>query len=214
MPRALIAGELGSARRALGGAALGVALPGDLALYLDCLASGARPLFAISVDGLVPRSISMVGKRRGTPIAAILLMAALSAVLIVGPFRNLVVIDLLIYISAVVLRGKEPHLKRSFRVPFGAAGMAAMVIPPILIVIFTIYVNAIDRGAVLRGLDGFDLLGVEVGWYGIAGFAALFSGAVLYYVFRAVYGGPGNPSREAGNEALAPAEAEAAADAA
>jgi len=149
-------------------------------------------------------------------------MAVLNAVLIVGQFQNLVVIDVipfisayvLIFISALVLRVKAPDLKRSFRVPFGAAGMVAMVTPPILIVIFTIHVDAGDRGAVLLGLYGFDLLGVDVGWYGIAGFAALFSGAVLYYIFRAVYGGLGNPSREAVNEALAPAEADAAADAA
>ena len=38
-------------------------------------------------------------------------------------------------------------------------------------------------------------------------------GPVLYYVFRAVYGGPATPSREAGNDALALAEAEAAEDA-
>jgi hypothetical protein len=52
------------------------------------------------------------------------------------------------------------------------------------------------------------------GWYGIAGFVALFSGPVLYYVFRAIYGGPATPSHEADNEALALAEAEAAEDAA
>lgn len=143
-------------------------------------------------------------------------------VLIVGPFRNLVVIDVilfisayvLIFISAVRLRIREPDLKRPFRIPFGTAGMIAMVIPPILIVLFTIYVNAIDRSTVLLGFDGFNLLGVDVGWYGIAGFMALFSGPVLYYVFRAIYGGPSNRSSEAGNDALALAEAEAAEDAA
>ena len=211
--------------KALGGSALGVAmlasaLLGNLALYLDYLASGARPLFAISADGLFPASISAVSRRHGTPITAILLMAAVNAVLIIGPFRNLVVIDVilfisayvLIFVSAVRLRVKEPDLKRPFRVPFGTAGMVAMVIPPILIVIFTIYVNAIDRSTELFGSTGFRI-GVDVGWYGIAGFLALCSGPVLYYVFRAVYGGPATPSREAGNDALALAEAEAAEDA-
>ncbi len=213
--------------KSLGGSALGVALLasallGNLALYLDYLASGARPLFAIAADGLFPRSISIVSKRFGTPIAAILLMAALNAVLIVGPFQNLIVIDVilfisayvLIFISAVRLRVTEPDLKRPFRVPLGTAGMIAMVIPPIFIVIFTIYVNAIDRSTELLGVTGFTLLGQDVGWYGIAGFAALFSGPVLYYVFRAIYGGPSTPSREAGDDAIAIAEAEAAEDAA
>jgi amino acid transporter len=212
--------------RKLGGSALGVALLasallGNLALYLDYLASGARPLFALSADGLFPKSISRVSRRFGTPIAAILLMAVLNAVLIIGPFQNLVVIDVilftasyvLIFLAAVRLRMKEPGLRRPFRVPFGTAGVVAMVIPPIAIVLFTIYVNAIDRSTTIFGITGFKFLGLDVGWYGIAGFIALVSGFVLYPIFRGVFGGPAGPSSEAGNDALALAEAEAAEDA-
>jgi len=213
--------------RKLGGSVLGVALLasallGNLALYLDYLASGARPLFALSADGLFPKSISRVSKRFGTPIAAILLMAILNAILVIGPFQNLVVIDVilftssyvLIFISAARLRTREPGLKRPFRVPFGTAGMVAMIIPPIAIVLFTIYVNAIDRSTTIFGVTGFRFLGVDIGWYGIAGFIALVSGPVLYPIFRSVFGGPAGPSSEAGSESLALAEAEAAEDAA
>jgi len=193
---------------ALGYALLGSALLGNLALYLDYLASGARPLFALSADGLFPKSISTVSKRWGTPIAAIVLMAALNAILIIGPFRNLVVIDVILFISsyvliflaAVRLRVKEPGLKRPFRVPFGTAGMTAMVVPPILIVIFTIYVNAIDRSTTIFGITGFRFLGLDVGWYGIAGCIALLSGPVCYLVFRRAFGGPAGPSSKAGDD--------------
>lgn len=211
---------------ALGGSALGAAmlasaLLGNLALYLDYLASGARPLFAIAADGLFPRAIARVSPRFGTPIAAILLMAAINAVLVLGPFRNLVVIDVmlfmsayvLIFISAVRLRFKEPQLKRPFRVPFGNAGLIALVIPPILIVGLTIYLNAIDRSTELLGIEGISPLGIEIGWYGIAGAIALLSGPALYYLFRARYGGPATDSDSAGNEAIVLAEAEARADA-
>ena len=61
---------------------------------------------------------------------------------------------------------------------------------------------------------GFRVLGVDVGWFCIAGFLALFSGPVLYYILRAVYGGPATPPREVGDEAIALAEAEAAEEAA
>ena len=116
-------------------------------------------------------------------------------------------------LSAVRLRMKEPGLRRPFRVPFGTAGMIAMIIPPIAIVLFTIYVNAIDTSTEIFGIKEFKLLGVTVGWYGVAGFIALISGPVLYPIFRKVFGGPAGPSSEAGNEALALAEAEAAEDA-
>ena len=56
--------------------------------------------------------------------------------------------------------------------------------------------------------------GQEVGWCGIAGFAALCSGPVLYSPFRAVYGGPSTPSYEAGDAAIAVTAAETAEDAA
>jgi len=59
-------------------------------------------------------------------------MAVLNAVLVVGPFRNLVVIDVILFISAVRLRVKEPELKRPFRVPFGTALFAAPFSGPVL----------------------------------------------------------------------------------
>jgi hypothetical protein len=43
---------------------------------------------------------------------------------------------------------------------------------------------------------------------------ALCSGSVLYSISRAIYGGPGTPSDEAGDVTIAMAEAEAAEDAA
>jgi hypothetical protein len=107
------------------------------------------------------RSLKRAQFRMVTPIAAILLMAVLNAVLIVGPLRNVVVIVVILFISDRCLRIKEPDLKRPFRVPFGTAGAVARVAPSILIVIFTISVSAIARRAALLGFDGFDLLGAD-----------------------------------------------------
>jgi amino acid transporter len=212
--------------RKLGGSALGVALLasallGNLALYLDYLASGARPLFALSADRLVPRGISYASKRWRTPIVAIVLMAVLNAILTVGPFQKLVVIDVilftssyvLIFISAVRLRRTEPDLKRPFRVRTNTLGMALMAIPPILIVLFTIYVNAIDRSTFVLGWSGFKVLGVNIGWYGIGGFIALVSGPIWYWAAKKITGGPRTDPATAGDAELAIAEAEAAADA-
>jgi hypothetical protein len=86
--------------------------------------------------------------------------------------------------------------------------MALMVTPPIAIVLFTIYVNAIDRSTEIFGFTGFKLFGLDVGWYGIGGFIAIVSGPVCYFVFRRVYGGPAGPSREAGDDELRAAAAD------
>lgn len=212
-----IAGALGGPL--LGLAMLASALVANLSAYLDYLASGARPLFAFAEDGLFPKWIARVSPRFGTPVGAILLMAAINAVLVLGPFRNLIVIDvllftsayLLIFIAAVRLRVREPQLRRRFRVPLGTAGMTAMVFPPIIIVLLLIYLTAIDRSIEILGTTGFSLLGMDIGWYGIAGFLALVTGPPVYSLCRTLYGGPAKPSAEAGNEAIAIAEAEAAA---
>jgi hypothetical protein len=90
--------------------------------------------------------------------------------------------------------------------------MALMVVPPILIVLFTIYVNAVDRSTEILGVTGFRLLGVDVGWYGIGGFLAIASGPVCYFAFRRAFGGPATPAAQAGDEELA-APAAAAGDA-
>lgn len=208
--------------RALGGPLLGMAmlaaaLVSSLSVYVDYLASGARPLFALAEDGLFPRSISRVSRRFGTPIGAIALIAALNAVLVLGPFEYLVVItvivasctNLLIFVSAVQLRRKEPQLERRFRIPLGIAGLTAMIIPPIGLVLFLIYVSSIDRSTEILGTTGFSLSNFEVGWYGIAGFLALLSGPVVYTICRSVYGGPSSPHCQAGDEAIAIAKAEA-----
>ena len=37
-----------------------------------------------------------------------------------------------------------------------------------------------DHSVMLWGRDRFDLLGLELGWYGVAGLSALLSGPLLY----------------------------------
>jgi amino acid transporter len=210
---------------ALGGSALGAAILAstvlaNLAMYLNYLGSGARPLFAIASDGLFPHSVRRVSDRFGTPMIAIMVMAAANAILVFGPFRDLVVIDImmlasahtLIYISAVRLRIREPGLRRPFRAPVNTVGMVMMVTPPILIVLIVFYLNAVDHSLVVFGRDGLEVFGVNVGWIGIAGAIALLSGPLLYPLLRARYGGPTSPSATAGDHYIALAAAEARAN--
>ena len=150
-------------------------------------------------------------------------MAVLNAVLIVGPFQNLIVIDVilfisayvLIFISAVRLRVTDPDLKRPFRVPLGTGGMVAMVK----------CAHPHRRVHHLRQRDRPQYGAPRRHWVPTAGAGRRLvrnrrvlrrcsRGPVLYYVFRAIYGGPDTPSHEAGDEAIALAEAEAAEDAA
>jgi hypothetical protein len=71
-----------------------------------------------------------------------------------------------------------------------------------------------DRSTELRSVTVSITVGRDARRCGIAGFPAPSSGPVLYSLSRAVYGGPSTPSHEAGDSAIAIAEAEAAEDAA
>ena len=179
--------------RALGGTALGHALLasvvlGNLALYLDYMASGARPLQKLAADGLLPKHLAVFNEHFGTPVAALLLIAGVNAVLVVGPFQSLVIIDVLlmvasyalIFIAAVRLRAKEPGLVRPFTIPGGTSTLVILIVPPLCLIAFMISITITDQSVVLWGLGRFNLLGLGIGWYGIAGLVALLSGPVLY----------------------------------
>ena len=179
--------------RMLGGTALGHALLasvvlGNLALYLDYMASGARPLQKLAADGLLPRPLALVSGRFSTPVVALLLIAGVNAVLVIGPFQSLVIIDVLlmvasyalIFVAAVRLRVREPALVRPFRIPGGTYALAMLIIPPLCLIAFMMSITITDQSVVLWGLDGFNLMGIGIGWYGIAGLVALLSGPLLY----------------------------------
>ncbi|GEB76889.1 amino acid permease [Sporolactobacillus inulinus] len=86
-----------------------------------------RLFFAISRDGLLPKSISRLTKGKKTPVFSILLtwgMATIfSALIPLGELAQLVNIGTLfaficVSIGVVVLRIKRPDIKRNFKVPF------------------------------------------------------------------------------------------------
>ncbi len=197
--------------RSLGGTALGHALLvsaviGNLALYLDYMASGARPLHALASDGLFPRSVSYRSRRFGTPITAIILVAIINSILIIGPFQSLVVIDVtlmacsytIIFIAAVRLRVVEPELSRPFKIPLGTIGLTVLIMPPLALVVLMLYVTTTDQTLSLLGSQGIIFNGLNIGWYGIASGIALLSGPVFYPLLKKRYGGPASPFNKAG----------------
>lgn len=182
--------------RALGGTALGHALLasvvlGNLALYLDYMASGARPLQALASDGLLPAALTRVNSRYQTPVLALLLIAMVNAVLVIGPFQSLVIIDVLltvsaytlIFLAAVRLRYVEPDLERPFKIPGGNTALALLVLPPLSLIGFIIALTLVDHSVTLWGFDRFGFLGLEIGWYGLAGMTAILSGPFVYRLF-------------------------------
>jgi amino acid transporter len=152
-------------------------LAGNLGLFTSYLAAGSRPAYVLSKDKLFARWWSREHKKYGTPWVAILFMSALDAVFIIGSFSFLIVLDvfllmfayIVILISAVVLRRKEPGLQRLYRIPLNTWGLALFVAPPIVIAVYALVSN---------------------GWsYFVGGCVAVLSGPLAYIAFKQAHHG-------------------------
>ncbi|WP_369935511.1 amino acid permease [Xanthomonas tesorieronis] len=133
-PLALILRELGRGKAAtLIAAAAVIALPTVLLAFLY---GQSRIFFVMSRDGLLPRGLSKVSARTGTPVATTLFTALLVAALAgvarldeIAALANAGTLAAFIAVAAclLVLRVREPNRERKFRTPL------AWVVAPLAI---------------------------------------------------------------------------------
>ena len=153
------------------------AILSNLGLYAGYLAAGARPQFQMSRDRLLPKFLGATHRSWGTPWVAILLMGFVNAVLINFNFDALITIDVfllmfayvLIYLTVVIMRYKEPDTPRSFRVPMPTWALCAWVFFPIAIAVIALFVNGTD--------------------YLIGGLVGVLTGPIAYLIFKNIYKG-------------------------
>lgn len=153
------------------------AILSNIGLYAGYLATGARPQFQMARDRLLPRFLGVTHPSWGTPWAAILLMGFIDGVLINFEFDALITIDVfllmfpyvLIYLTAMILRIKEPDTPRSFRVPLPTWALGVWVACPIAIAVIALFVNGTD-------------------WM-IGGLAGILTGPIAYLIFKSIYKG-------------------------
>ena len=165
-----IAEQLGGA--GLGAAMLIAAVVSNLALFQEYLGAGARPAFVMAEDHLLPRVLTRVHPRYGTPWVSIVFLAAVNALLVRYGFETLIVIDvflmmfyyILIFVAAVVLRLREPGLGRPFRVRGNALVLALICLPAVAIAVLALFTNGSD-------------------WL-IGGMAGVLTGPIAYLVFK------------------------------
>jgi len=81
------------------------------------------------------------------------------------------------------LRYVEPDLERPFKIPGGNTALILLVLPPLSLIGFIIALTLVDHSVTLWGFDRFGFLGLEIGWYGLAGMTAILSGPLVYRLF-------------------------------
>ena len=137
--------------------------------------SYSRLPLAMAKDGMMPKIFGKVTRKNGTPWVAILVLASCWALCLGLGFRRLVTLDIMLYgaalmlefVTLVVLRVREPELKRSFRVPGGMAGAVTCGIFPFGLLLLSLIES--DHETIL-GMNGL-LFGVII----------IFVGFLMYY---------------------------------
>ena len=108
--------------------------------------SYARLPAAMARDGLAPRVLER-HMRNGVPWVAVLACAAAWTVVLQLTLNRLLEMDIMLYGLSLVLefaalamlRVREPHLPRGFRIPGGTAVTVAIGVPPTLLIVFAIW---------------------------------------------------------------------------
>ena len=167
----------------LAGKSLGVlvaaaALLSAWSLFNSQLLYVSRMPFVLARDGWLPAWLGKSSSATGVPVNALFLTCAISAVFAVLPFGKLVVIDILLYAAALslefvallVLRKKEPHLARPFKIPGGWPFLLILSVVPMLFAV-TVLVATVSGEA----SDYWQIYAVG---------AAILSGVGLYFLRR------------------------------
>ncbi len=138
--------------------------------------SYSRLPLAMAQDGMLPKIFAKLHPKSRAPWVAIVALAVGWGLALNLGFERLVTLDIVIYgaslvlefLALIVLRFREPELKRPFRVPGGWFGAIAVGIPPTLLLGFAI-VNSEHES----------ILGMSSLWFGLILIGA---GVVAYAV--------------------------------
>ncbi len=138
--------------------------------------SYSRLPLAMAQDGMLPKMFAKLHPKSRAPWVAIIALAIGWGLALNIGFERLVTLDIMIYgasltlefVALIVLRVREPELKRPFRVPGGWMGAIAVGIPPTLLLGF----------AIVKG-EHEAILGMNAFWFGLIVMGA---GVVAYAV--------------------------------
>jgi amino acid transporter len=169
----------------MGGPALRIALVvggmmSGFGMFNALVMSYSRLPLAMAQDGMLPKVFAKLHPKSRAPWVAIIALAIGWGLALNIGFERLVTLDIMIYgvsltlefVALVVLRVKEPELKRPFRVPGGLFGAIAVGIPPTLLLGFAVLNSEHEA-----------ILGMSAFWFGLILMGA---GVVVYAINHAL----------------------------
>jgi amino acid transporter len=111
-------------------------------------------------DGMLPKVFAKTSAKTGAPWVAILVCASCWALCLGLGFKRLITLDIMLYgaslmlefVTLVVLRIREPQLKREFRVPGGLAGAITCGVFPFLLLCLALVESGSEAVLGMNGL--------------------------------------------------------------
>jgi amino acid transporter len=173
--------------RIVGGETLAIAIAlagviGAIGSFGTLMLSFTRLPMVMAEDGYLPRIFTRRNARSGAPWVAILACAILWAACFPLGFEKSLLLDVLLtglsilleFWALVALRVREPELSRPFRVPGGLAGVVAIGVPPLALMVAAFVRN---RAEIVGSTNEM-----------VIGFGVIAAGVALYFLSRAISG--------------------------
>ena len=122
--------------------------------------SYSRLPLAMAREGMLPKIFAKTSKRTNVPWVAIIVCATLWALCLGLRFERLITLDIMLYgvslmlefVSLVVLRIREPELKREFRVPGGLLGAILAGVFPLTLLLLALVKSGSETVLGMNGL--------------------------------------------------------------
>jgi len=138
--------------------------------------SYSRLPLAMAQDGMLPKFFAKTRKKSEAPWVSILFLASCWALCLGLGFQRLITLDIMLYggslmlefVTLVVLRIREPELKREFKVPGGLAGAITLGIFPLALLSLAMIESEHET---ILGINGLGFGGIIIA-IGIIGYAA------------------------------------------
>jgi amino acid transporter len=175
------AGGWVDAGRLIGGEWLAIAVAaagaiGALGTFAALMLSFTRLPSVMAGDGFLPAIFSRHNARTGAPWVAIVACAAAWALCLPLGFVKILILDVLLtglsilleFGALIALRIKEPNLARPYRVPGGLAGVIAISIPPLCLMILGLFRNYSEEVGTTLGATNELMVGLGIIALGVA----------------------------------------------
>jgi len=133
-------------------------------MFNALMMSYTRVPYALAEEGLLPKAVAWKNAG-GVPWVSVVLCSVAWALALRLSFERLISIDLVLFgaalllefVALVVLRVKEPELRRPFKVPGGVWGAVGMGVGPTLLIGFALWAA---RGERVAGLPALGFAGI------------------------------------------------------